>query len=43
MLRQFRGDGGCGPRSATDADGPVGLVDPLGVELAHHAKNASVE
>jgi hypothetical protein len=43
MLRKFGGDGRCGPRSATDADGPVGLPEPLGVELAHDTKNAIVE
>jgi hypothetical protein len=43
MLREFGGDGRCGPRSATDADGPVVLAEPLGVELAHHTENAIVE
>ena len=43
MLCQLGGDDGCGPRSATDADGPVGLVDPLGVELADNTKDATVE
>ena len=43
MLREFGGDGRCGSRSATDADGPVVLAEPLGVELAHHTENATVE
>ena len=43
MLRQFGGDGRCGPRSTADADGPVVLAEPLGVELADNTKNAIVE
>jgi hypothetical protein len=43
MLREFGGDGRCGPRSATDADGPVELAEPLGVELADNTKDATVE
>ena len=43
MLREFGGDGRCGPRSASDADGPVGLAEPLGVELADNAQDATVE
>ena len=43
MLCQFGGGGRCGPRSATDADGPVGLAEHLGVELADNTKGATVE
>ena len=43
MLGKFGSDGRCGARGATDADGPVVLAEPLGVELAHHTKNAIVE
>ena len=43
MLREFGGDGRRGPRSATDADGPVGLAEPLGVELADNTQDATVE
>jgi hypothetical protein len=43
MLREFGGDGRCGPRSATDADGPVVLAEPLGVELADDAHHVLVE
>jgi hypothetical protein len=43
MFRELGGDGRCGPRSATDADGPVKLAEPLGVELADNTQDASVE
>ena len=43
MLRQFGSDGRCGPRSATDADGPVRLAEPLGVELADNTQYATVK
>jgi hypothetical protein len=43
MLGQFGGDGRCGSRSATDADGPVGLAEPLGVELADNTQDPGVE
>ena len=43
MLREFGGNGRCGARGAADADGPVGLAEPLGVELTDHTQNAFVE
>ena len=43
MLREFGGNRRCEPRNATDADGPVVLAESLGVELAHHTKDAIVE
>ena len=43
MLCEFGGDGRCGPRSATDADRPVVLAEPLGIELANNTQDATVE
>ena len=43
MLRESGGDGRRGPRSATDADGPVSLAELLGVELADNTQDATVE
>jgi hypothetical protein len=43
MLREFGSDGRCGPRSATDADGPVELTEPLGVELADNTQDTTAE
>jgi len=43
MLREFGGDGRCGAWGATDADGPVGLPEPLGVELADDTQDVTVE
>ena len=43
MLREFGGDGRGGPRSTTDADGPVVLAEPLGVELADDAHHVHGE
>src|SRR5580658_234738 len=43
MVRELGGDGRGGPGSATDPDGPVGLAEPLGVELADHSQDSTVE
>ena len=43
LLRKFGGDRRCRTRPATDADDPVVLAEPLGIELAHYTKNAIVE
>ena len=43
MLRQSGGDGGGGPRSTADADGPVGAAEPLGIELADDPHHTTVE
>ena len=43
MLGEFGGDGRGGPRSTTDADGPVVLAEPLGVELADDPHDVIVE
>ena len=43
MLRQSGGDGGCGPWSTADADGPVRPTEPLGVELADDPHHMAVE
>ena len=43
MLGQSGGDGRCGPRSAADADRPVGPAEPLGIELADDPHDVTVE
>ena len=40
---QFGGDGRRGARSTTDADGPVGPAEPLGIELADDSYDTTVE
>ena len=43
MLRQSGGDGGRGPGSTADTDGPVRPTEPLGVELADDPHDMAVE
>jgi hypothetical protein len=43
MLRQSGGHGGCEPRSAPDADGPIRSAQPLGVELTDDPHHTVVE
>src|ERR1700689_140206 len=43
MLCQSGGDGGCGTRSASDSDGPVGPAEPLGTERADNPPHVTAE
>ena len=43
MLCQSGGDGGRGPWSTADADGPVRPTEALGVELTHDPHHMAVE